>query len=106
MLFLALLLTGAFYATAPFTPGVQGFVRRYFCSHPLEYATTTLFFVGLAILSIKAIGVGAEKSSFRLELANIGADVGFVKPFGEEFDDDDDELPLGLPWLNFTYREL
>jgi hypothetical protein len=43
----------------------------------------------------------------RFTSGEIGADVGFVKPFGGELEDDDnDELPLGLPWLNFTYRAM
>lgn len=35
----------------------------------------------------------------------IGANVGFVKPFGPNVDTED-ALPLGLPWVNFTYRAL
>ena len=45
-----LLLTGAFYSTAPFTPWIQPFVRRYFCSHPIEVLSTVLFFTGMAML--------------------------------------------------------
>ena len=35
----------------------------------------------------------------------IGANVGFVKPFGPNVDTGD-ELPMGLPWVNFTYRAI
>jgi len=43
-------ITGVFYATAPFVPGTESFVRRYFCSHPIEIASTLLFFSGMTIL--------------------------------------------------------
>jgi hypothetical protein len=39
----------------------------------------------------------------RFTSSAIGADIGFVKPLGEDFEDED-EFPMGLPWLNFTYR--
>ncbi len=29
------------------------FVQRYFASHPVEYAATTMFFIGLAVLALK-----------------------------------------------------
>jgi hypothetical protein len=35
----------------------------------------------------------------------IGANIGLVKPFGPSVDTED-ALPLGLPWVNFTYRAL
>ena len=62
-LLLALFLTGGFYATAPFTPGIQSFVRRYFCSHPLEVLTTTLFFTGLALLAGKLARLRRERGA-------------------------------------------
>jgi biopolymer transport protein ExbB/TolQ len=36
------------------------FVARYFASHPVEYAATIMFFVGLAALAIKAIDVARQ----------------------------------------------
>lgn len=47
---LATLLTAGFYLVAPELPEVGGFVTRYFCSHPLEYISTAMFFTGVAIL--------------------------------------------------------
>jgi len=67
-----------FYALIPHLPVQRELAIRYFCSHPLEYATTTLFFVGLAILAIKAFGMGAERKSLRLDLTEIGADNGLA----------------------------
>ncbi len=40
----------------------------------------------------------------RFTSANIGVDVGFAKPFCD--DCDDSGLPLGAPWLSFTYRDM
>lgn len=60
-----LFLTGTFYATAPFTPGIEPFVRRYFCSHPIEILTTVLFFTGMAILLNRFRCLRAERSALR-----------------------------------------
>lgn len=35
---------------------------------------------------------------------DIAGDVGFLKPVGQDFDGD--ELPLGIPFVNFSYRSL
>lgn len=43
-------LTGLFYAIGPQLPGVSGFIRRYFCSHILEYVSTGMFFTGIGVL--------------------------------------------------------
>ncbi len=54
-----------FYQAIPFIP-VQGeLLERYFCSHPLEYVTTGLFFIGITILLFKAMGLTKEKSVFQ-----------------------------------------
>ena len=55
--FLGLAATVVFYLIAPvvakyFSGGPQ-FLYRYFCSHPIEYVTSGLFFVGMAILAVK-----------------------------------------------------
>lgn len=36
----------------------------------------------------------------------LAGDVGFLKPFDSESDEGDDVLPLGMPWITFTYRAL
>ena len=69
VLFLGLVLTGAFYATAPFTPGIQSFVRRYFCSHPLEIVSTAMFFAGVAILLLKTVRLRSENAAVRATLS-------------------------------------
>lgn len=40
----------------------------------------------------------------RFTSSAIGVDLGLVKPFCE--DCDTEEFPIGVPWLNFTYRAL
>jgi len=46
----------------PFFLGVveSEFVDRYFASHPVEYVTAIMFFVGMAALAIKAIDVSGQ----------------------------------------------
>ena len=55
--FLGLAVTVVFYLVAPavatYFPGAPAFVQRYFCGHPIEYVTSGLFFVGMAILAAK-----------------------------------------------------
>lgn len=56
-MFLGIAATVVFYLAAPriaaFFSGGPEFVQRYFCGHPLEYVTSTLFFVGMGILAAK-----------------------------------------------------
>jgi len=55
--------TGAFYSSAPFIPGMESFVRRYFCSHPIEIARTVLFFTGMTILLHRLWRLRSEQSA-------------------------------------------
>lgn len=79
--FLPLLVGGsaaaAFYALLPYVPVQRELLKRYFCSHPLEYVTTLLFFVGGAILLLKWLGLGRETAAFDSNiLAGLPTDVG------------------------------
>jgi len=60
--------TIGFYALIPYLPRYQELAQRYFCSHPIEYATTYLFFVGIAVLVFKGIAIGSERSALSFEL--------------------------------------
>ncbi|MCP4856029.1 MAG: MotA/TolQ/ExbB proton channel family protein [Fuerstiella sp.] len=60
--FLATIATVLFYAVGPNVPGISEFVTRYFCSHPLEYISTAMFFTGLTILLQKQVGLRRERS--------------------------------------------
>lgn len=68
-LMLGLGMTACFYLTAPAAArlfsGGPDFVQRYFCGHPLEYVTSTLFFVGLGILSNKLWYLPTERRCAR-----------------------------------------
>ena len=65
----------------PDVPVEQDLLIRYFCSHPLEYATTALFFLGMAVLLTKAIRLKKERKSLKAdiieeqELQALGSDV-------------------------------
>ena len=56
--------TYAFYAALPFLPLQRDLAIRYFCSHPLEYATAGLFFVGMAVLVLKLTRLPRERAVF------------------------------------------
>ena len=55
--------TAAFYAAIPQIPYGQETLQRYFCSHPLEYALSGLFFVGLAILTRRLFQLRRERQA-------------------------------------------
>jgi len=61
-------LTVGFYALIPHLPIQRELAERYFCGHPLEYATAALFFVGIAILAFKALGISTEKAALEAGL--------------------------------------
>ena len=50
-----------FYTALPSLPIQNELAVRYFCGHPIEYATTVLFFVGIALLAKKALGLNRER---------------------------------------------
>ncbi len=58
------IITVGFYSLISHLPVHRELLERYFCSHPLEYATASLFFVGIAILILKAVQLSAEKAAF------------------------------------------
>src|SRR5690606_19502335 len=66
------LFTVGFYALIPYWPVQRELAQRYFCSHPLEYATATLFFVGVAILGLKALRLRAERAVLRIDTTGAG----------------------------------
>lgn len=72
------LLTLAFYSVIPWLPAYRELAQRYFCGHPIEYATTALCFIGMSILILKAARVMVEKKALRApllsEIATIGAE--------------------------------
>jgi biopolymer transport protein ExbB/TolQ len=61
--------TLAFYLIGPWIAacfsGGTVFFQRYFCGHPLEYVTSTIFFIGIAILGMKFRRLPAERDALR-----------------------------------------
>lgn len=55
--------TFLFYAALPYLPVQREFALRYFCGHWIEYATTGLFFIGLALLASKGFGLLRERQA-------------------------------------------
>ncbi len=64
------LFTAAFYGAIAVMPERWSFFQRYFCSHPLEYVTTTLFFVAMGTLLLKWTRQASERGEFRSRLAS------------------------------------
>lgn len=67
-------MTVGFYQLIPYSPWQREMLERYFCAHWLEYCIAGMFFLGLAILILKYLKLGPEKSS--LEAMDLrGADL-------------------------------
>ncbi len=64
------LFTAAFYGGIAALPPDWTFLRRYFCSHPLEYATAGLFFIAMGTLLLKFTRLGTERFEFRSQLTS------------------------------------
>ena len=60
--------TFAFYAALPFVPIYQESIAHYFTAHWIEYATTGLFFIGIATLLMKAARIPAERSALAADV--------------------------------------
>lgn len=59
------LATALFYGVIPFSPVWRTEITRYFAGHWIEYVTTALSFVGLAILMKKLIRLSSESQAVR-----------------------------------------
>lgn len=62
-MFWGTLLVSGFYLAIPAVPVGQEFLQRYFCSHIIEYVTTGLFGLGMAILFTKTILIGVQRKA-------------------------------------------
>jgi biopolymer transport protein ExbB/TolQ len=62
--------TLVFYLIGPWIAacfsGGPVFFQRYFCGHPLEYITSAIFFIGMAILGLKFRRLPSERRALRL----------------------------------------
>lgn len=61
-------LTVAFYAGLPYLPAYRDEAQRYFCAHWIEYATTGLFFVGMATLFVKSLRIPFERAALQSDV--------------------------------------
>lgn len=61
-------LTAAFYAGLPHLPVYRAEAQRYFCAHWIEYATTGLFFVGMATLFFKSLRIPFERAALQADV--------------------------------------
>jgi biopolymer transport protein ExbB/TolQ len=61
-------LTVCFYCALPSLPIYRESAQRYFTAHWIEYATTGLFFVGMATLVVKALRIPAERAALQSDV--------------------------------------
>ena len=59
------LAAGGFYAGLPHVPFQADLLQHYFCSHPLSYATTLLFFTAIVTLAQKSLRFSRERRALR-----------------------------------------
>jgi len=60
-------LTAGFYAALPYLPVQQALAQRYCTGHILSYTETTLFFLGIAILAMKALSLSTQRRALKLQ---------------------------------------
>jgi len=60
-----ILASSGFYALVHADLPSGRFVERYFASHPVEYVTATMFFIGLAALAIKLVDIAGQYRGLR-----------------------------------------
>jgi len=94
--------TFGFYALIPHLPLYQDLIERYFCSHPLEYATAALFFIGMAIIGVKGMGMFIQKKSLtetRLDWDTIGE----IENLHDRIDVFEEQVQSLPTWIEETY---
>lgn len=94
--------TFGFYALIPHLPLYQALVERYFCSHPLEYATAALFFIGMAIIGVKGIGMLSQNKSLT-ETKIDWETIGEVEEINERIDVFEEQVQFLPSWIGETY---
>lgn len=97
-------LTVCFYAAIPQLPVYKDLAERYFCGHPIEYATTYLFFVGIAVLGFKGMGLSTERAALGLN-SFFALDVNAGdKPLADQLQTQVRELPRRFQTTIFATR--
>ncbi len=94
--------TFGFYALIPYFPVYRSLVERYFCSHPLEYATAGLFFIGMSIIGVKGMGMLSQRKS--LTEAKIDWEtIGEIENTNDRIDVFSDQVQSLSSWIGSTY---
>ncbi|MCH9652879.1 MAG: MotA/TolQ/ExbB proton channel family protein [Planctomycetes bacterium] len=94
--------TFGFYALIPHLPVYRSLIERYFCSHPLEYATAGLFFIGMSIIGVKGMGMLSQKRSLtktKIDWETISE----IEDTGERIDVFNDQVQSLSSWIGETY---
>ncbi len=73
-----------FYAIIETWFSSNRYLHEYFLSHPVEYVTTTMFFLGLAVLAIKTIGLTFQSTYSR---GGVGLLLGPIRQGGQPVSD-------------------
>ncbi|MCA9021612.1 MAG: MotA/TolQ/ExbB proton channel family protein, partial [Planctomycetaceae bacterium] len=94
--------TFGFYALIPYLPVYRSLIDRYFCSHPLEYATAGLFFIGMAIIGVKGIGMLSQKKSLS-ETKIDWETIGEIENLNDRIDVFSEQVDSLSSWIGETY---
>ncbi|QDT90707.1 MotA/TolQ/ExbB proton channel family protein [Gimesia algae] len=94
--------TFGFYALIPYLPVYRSLIDRYFCSHPLEYATAGLFFIGMAIIGVKGIGMLSQKKSMS-ETKIDWETIGEIEKLNDRIDVFSEQVDSLSSWIGETY---
>lgn len=94
--------TFGFYALIPHLPVYRSLIDRYFCSHPLEYATAALFFIGMAIIGVKGMGMLSQKKSLT-ETKIDWETIGEIENLDDRIDVFADQVQSLPAWIGETY---
>ncbi len=101
-LFWGLAATFGFYALIPYLPVYRSLIDRYFCSHPLEYATAGLFFIGMAIIGVKGMGMLSQKKSLS-ETKIDWETIGEIEKLNDRIDVFSEQVDSLSSWIGETY---
>lgn len=94
--------TFGFYALIPYLPVYQSLIERYFCSHPLEYATAALFFIGMSIIGVKGMGMFSQKKSLT-ETKIDWETIGEIENLNDRIDVFAEQVQSLSSWIGETY---
>ncbi|MFK7779442.1 MAG: MotA/TolQ/ExbB proton channel family protein [Gimesia sp.] len=101
-LFWGISVTFGFYALIPYLPLYRSLTERYFCSHPLEYATAGLFFIGMSVIGVKGMGMFSQRKSLT-ETKIDWETIGEIENTNDRIDAYTDQVQSLSSWIGETY---